>query len=494
MIANITYGGFTKGLINYHKKKVEVKQAAVFHSNLSMAEHLSYSNIEHIFNSYTALSKRKNKNFHVSLNFKEADYKKLDDTGKKLLINDYLHKVGFPDDHPFISFQHFDKKHPHIHVIAPNILENGKALNDSNIFIRSRKISRELEMKYNLSNAENQEKLKPDKQSFDFISIRKDYDAKTVDLKTYLKTSVNNYLKIYKPTSKNEFIEGLKKIGIYTYFTNHKKPGLIYTANNNNTELKAKDTGIKSSALSKNLTFKAVQSTFDENKKEKQELAAVLSGKIDFIFNKFHKISIPDFEKELKKYDITLKYNYSGKNLSGISFNYKNRHFKGQELPKREYTYVKLKEHFSETSSYSQNYIISLILFKNGLHKPEKYTLEDYTLKLSKLGIVPYLTPYGIKLSLKNTNEKQVGIPSYFITQFNETLKTYSDTGLDELNKKILKHISTDKHIVNIPNLPSFSLLSFFDNLFGDTGDADFQEEEETNLQKRKKYLKRNNL
>lgn len=488
MIAKITNGNFTRGLINYHKNKVEKKKAEIFFSNFHLNDTNKFFQIESIFNSFNSLSKRKDKNFHVSLNFTKEDYNKLSEEQKKELIKDYMKGIGFPSVHPFISIKHFDKKHPHIHIIAPKILENGKVLNDSNIFVKSRKLSRELETKYKLSNAEKQNIKISDKNKFSYVKYRKLYDTLKISQKEYLTVTVKEYLKESKPVNQKEFIKGLNEIGIAVYFTKHKNIGIVYSAAHNNINTNSKDKGIKSSALSKELTFKNIENVFENNKKEKQLNVNFIASKINFIFYKYNTVSLDDFKKELLKNNIFVSYNYSGKNLSGVSFEYKNIKYKGQDLPERNYTFGKLKTHFSKANSINNNFIISSILYKNKLNKTENISFENYLDKIISLGIIPYVSKNGIQLSLNQNERQQSKTPILLNTDYNERIKGLSNELLEKLNLKIQKLSieKTDKK--TIPVYSNSALIAYINSLTKEDYQQFDDEEPDYFKKKKKKY------
>ena len=153
MIANISKGGFLKPLIEYNEKKVNAKEAEIlcvvnaietkndpngYNNGVGQISNLGYS------------SKRKDKFFHVSLNFPEGDNSKL---SKDLLIQigkEYMEKMGFVDV-PFIAYSHHDTNHPHIHIVASNINFEKKAISTSNDRKISQGITREIELKYDLT-------------------------------------------------------------------------------------------------------------------------------------------------------------------------------------------------------------------------------------------------------------------------------------------------------------------------------------------------------
>ena len=150
MIANISKGGFLQPLIEYNEKKVNANEAEILHVENSIKtknDPEGYKNAISRISSLGYSSKRKDKFFHVSLNFPEGDNSKLT---KELLIDvakDYMDKMGFSEI-PYVIYNHKDTNHPHIHIVTSNINHEKKAVSTSNDRLTSQKITRELEIKY----------------------------------------------------------------------------------------------------------------------------------------------------------------------------------------------------------------------------------------------------------------------------------------------------------------------------------------------------------
>ena len=65
------------------------------------------------------------------------------------LATDYMQQMGFGDQ-PFVVYKHSDIERKHIHIVSLGIDENGKKISDTFEKIRSMKVCRELEKKYQL--------------------------------------------------------------------------------------------------------------------------------------------------------------------------------------------------------------------------------------------------------------------------------------------------------------------------------------------------------
>ena len=95
---------------------------------------------------------------HISLNPHPED--KLTDQDFEILAREYLDKLGFGKQ-PWVMYKHEDIDRHHIHIVTVNVNEQGKRLNQAFLFRRSKKITSELEDKYNLHKAQR-ERVSPD--------------------------------------------------------------------------------------------------------------------------------------------------------------------------------------------------------------------------------------------------------------------------------------------------------------------------------------------
>ena len=95
---------------------------------------------------------------HISLNPHPDD--RLSEQQYEILAREYLDKLGFGEQ-PFIIYKHMDIDRHHIHIVTVNVNEQGKRLNQDFLFRRSKRITAELEEKYNLYKAQR-EKITPD--------------------------------------------------------------------------------------------------------------------------------------------------------------------------------------------------------------------------------------------------------------------------------------------------------------------------------------------
>ena len=65
------------------------------------------------------------------------------------LAKEYLEKLGIRDTQ-FAITKHTDRKHPHLHIIANLVDNNGKAISDSYLGLKGKKIAQKLTQQYKL--------------------------------------------------------------------------------------------------------------------------------------------------------------------------------------------------------------------------------------------------------------------------------------------------------------------------------------------------------
>ncbi len=119
------------------------------------------------------------------------------------IARDYMKQMGI-ENTQYIIARHFDKEHPHIHLVYNRVDNNGKTITDSNDRFRSEKICKELTEKYGLYFATGKENVK-------------EHRLKEPDKTKY---EIYNTLKVLVPKCKSwqQLTAELQKTGIKTEF------------------------------------------------------------------------------------------------------------------------------------------------------------------------------------------------------------------------------------------------------------------------------------
>lgn len=167
MIAKIKKGKFFKGAIFYNELKVEKGDAMRLGAVGFNSDNPSKEAIIMEFSDMQTMCPIKQPVFHVSLNF--APGESLSDDSLKDIAYEYMTRMGY-DNTPYVIYKHMDVAHQHIHIVSANITlnENGKyrGIDVFRDHIRSEKISRDMELKYNLVVATEEERRKTKVQTF----------------------------------------------------------------------------------------------------------------------------------------------------------------------------------------------------------------------------------------------------------------------------------------------------------------------------------------
>lgn len=245
---------------------------------------------------------------HISLNPHPDD--KLTDQDFEILAREYLEKLGFGEQ-PFIIYKHEDIDRHHIHIVTVNINEQGKRLNQDFLFRRSKKITTELEEKYNLHKAQR-EKITPD------MPIKK------VDPSGDIKRQVANTVKMvgmrYKFQTLGEYNAVLSLYNIRCEQTDgrvngREYHGLVYFATDDEGKVIANP--FKASRLGKFASRTAVEGRF-ERAKEKIDVAPTRDRVADVLTRATDK---EDFTAKLKDcgIDVVFRYTDEGR-IYGVTF------------------------------------------------------------------------------------------------------------------------------------------------------------------------------
>lgn len=318
MIANISKFSKLEPFIRYNNKKVLAKEAIVldfgniFKDDLKVAENIiaAYGN--------NVKSKRQDRFAHISLNFLPADNAVLTDAILKDIAKEYLIGIGFDSDHPYLVYKHDDTIHPHIHIVTSKLDTNGKYIASSDNFRLSQRVTRELEIRHNLTRVSSQ------KQKV----IVQSRLADAPNLRDKLNFHIKNALEVLQIQSFVEFVMYLNNHNIDVQVIarldvideeGYVKEGLVF--NSLTGDFKQNQRGIKASSLYLRPTKKNLDVIFKKNKETHNETKVLIKKELDAIFSKYEKVTLTDLKTILLKNDLTLNFkeDRDGK-IVGISF------------------------------------------------------------------------------------------------------------------------------------------------------------------------------
>ena len=146
MIAKITKGSSFGIAVNYVADTM--KQTLIIdHDGLRTID------APHIIRSFEAQAKLNPKIGkpvgHISLSFSIRDKDRLTNSIMVEIAREYMNKMGICNTQ-YIIGRHFDKEHPHIHILYNRVDNKGKTISDRNDRFRSAKICKELTLSHNL--------------------------------------------------------------------------------------------------------------------------------------------------------------------------------------------------------------------------------------------------------------------------------------------------------------------------------------------------------
>lgn len=312
MVAKISIGSSLYGALAYNSEKINREEGRLLGANkiiLPADGQIDIGRIAENFRAFMPMTGRTKKPvLHISLNPHPDD--KLTDQDFEILAREYLDKLGFGEQ-PFIIYKHMDIDRHHIHIVTVNVNEQGKRLNQDFLFRRSKKITTELEEKYNLHKAQR-EKITPD------MPIKK------VDPNGDIKRQVANAVKMvgmrYKFQTLGEYNTVLSLYNIKCEQTDgrvngREYHGLVYFATDDNGKTMANP--FKASRLGKFASRTAIDSRFEKAKDKidvdptKRKVADVLAGATDKEY----------FTAKLKAQNIDVVFRYTDEGrIYGVTF------------------------------------------------------------------------------------------------------------------------------------------------------------------------------
>lgn len=157
MYGKILHGSSFGGLVNYvnDPRKKATLVAASDGINLTNNQTITDSFVMH-----AGLSSRTKKPVaHFVLAFSPHDAPRINNTMLGQLVNDYLQRMGY-DDNQFVAFRHYDKEHPHVHIVVNRVNFKGKCTKDSHEKDKNVKVCRDLTQKFGFFIASGKDAIK----------------------------------------------------------------------------------------------------------------------------------------------------------------------------------------------------------------------------------------------------------------------------------------------------------------------------------------------
>ncbi|MVN91535.1 relaxase/mobilization nuclease domain-containing protein [Mucilaginibacter aquatilis] len=334
MVAKIKSGKSLIGALNYNERKVAkgtAKLIAAVRYSKDMDKLNFHDKLLRLTDLAAGNERTKTNTVHISLNFPNGE--RLSDDRLQQITQDYMIGIGF-DGQPYLVYRHEDAGHPHIHIVTTNIKSDGERISLHYLGQnQSEKARKEIEVKYQLTKAEDQKLQKPDMKA----------GVKAADYgQEETKRSITNILgyvvRTYKFTSLPELNAVLQQYHIAADQGSkdsrmYARSGLMYWM----LDSKGNKIGvpIKASSIYGKPTLKALEERFKLNATLRKPFKKNLIKVLDEMLK--HPLTAQQLQKQLwaKGVQIILRRNEEGR-LYGVTFIDKNNKavFNGSDLGK----------------------------------------------------------------------------------------------------------------------------------------------------------------
>ncbi len=341
MIAKISTGSYTFGMVNYNHNKTKNETKGEKEAILLGTKNIIQDEFKTIVSTITDYNSKNSNvqkpNIHISLNFHKEDI--LSNEAISEIAQDYMKQMGY-ESQPYALYRHFDKEHPHVHIVSSQINSEGKKISDSNIYYRSQKLTRDLEDKYGITKAVEKNEIFSKKDIH--LAIHEHLEHGKHSLLAIMKRVLTDIME-QKPTSDIQFerlLEGYQMKRIISYDEQKQIKGHffdLYALEHLNDEKKTHQVsnGIEGNELDSLFTYQSITAQIENNSKEKNTLKKPIMGKIYSVINPvidnykmdvleqqeaIRRIKLSNLIVELKKKGIELlvKRTQTGENINSI--------------------------------------------------------------------------------------------------------------------------------------------------------------------------------
>lgn len=323
MIAKISTGSYTLGMVKYNHDKTNItkdgqKDAVVLGVNNIAG--IEFNTIVSDIKTFNDRNKNVLKsNIHISLNFHKDDIL----SNEKIfeIAKDYLKELGY-DDQPYAIYRHFDKEHPHVHIVSSQINLEGKKIDDSHIYYRSQKITRDLEEKYEITKAVEKNEIfsKQDIHTAIYEHLEHGKHSLLAIMKRVLSDVMDS-----KPTSDLQFeklLEDYQMKRVLSYDDDQNLKGHFFDLYpleylNEEKEIFKKSKGIEGYEIDINFAYESIKTQIEQNSIEKESLKKQVMGRAYSIINPI----VDNYKRDVFQQQIHIRY----KKLSDFSLEMKKK-------------------------------------------------------------------------------------------------------------------------------------------------------------------------
>ncbi len=318
MIAKIGKGSNMYGAILYNQQKVDKENGAVLLLNKipdTVDGKYSVAYFNQCFEPYLSANIKTEKTVrHISLNPDPSD--KVSDEQFTEMAQEYMERMGYGNQ-PYIVFKHTDIDRTHIHIVSTCVGIDGKKIPDDYDHSRSMAICRDLEQKYNMQKATEQEQKQANK-------VFKPVNHKNGDIKSQIGSVVRHLPKYYSFSTMGSYNALLSLFNITAEEVKGERNGqpvngLVYVALDENGNKISNP--FKASLFGKDAGIAQLQKHFEQSK-EKMKTTPVRSVLKNTVELAIHTTSNEtDFKKQLTEQGINtvVRRNSEGR-IYGMTF------------------------------------------------------------------------------------------------------------------------------------------------------------------------------
>ena len=318
MIAKIGKGSNLYGAILYNQQKVDKESGAVLLLNKipdTVDGKYSTAYFNQCFEPYLSANIKTEKTVrHISLNPDPAD--KVSDEQFAEMAKEYMERMGYGNQ-PYIVFKHTDIDRTHIHIVSTCIHIDGRKIPDDYDHPRSMAICRDLETKYNLQKATQQEQKQANK-------VLKPVDCHKGDIKSQIASVVRHLPKYYSFSTMGSYNALLSLFNITAEEVKGERNGetvngLVYVALDENGNKVSNP--FKASLFGKDAGVAQLQKHFEQSKEKMKTNPArsVLKNMVELAIHTTN--SETEFKKQLTEQGINtvVRRNNEGR-IYGMTF------------------------------------------------------------------------------------------------------------------------------------------------------------------------------
>lgn len=309
------------------------------HNFFKVSEELRFSDKNERFQNLMDLNERaKTKLIHVSLNFHPSEKERLTKEFYIDVADRYMDKIGMGNQ-PYLVYQHEDTGHPHIHVLAPLIMSDGKRIATHNIARNlSEPARKEIEHEFGLISADKKDREKQFSQEQLAVSPQRIQAGKS-EVQRSITNVLDHVIDKYKFTSLNELnailnLYNVKADSGVEGGRIHSFRGLNYVVID--VDGKALTKPIKASTFHNKPTLDLIEKKSEQNHKLREPYKQKVKTAIEWVFRS-KPATFTELAKALKKERISLVVRRSeGGQIYGLTYvdhNYKTV-FNGSDLGK----------------------------------------------------------------------------------------------------------------------------------------------------------------